>query len=72
MRILVAEDETIIRLDLRELLEQKLDHLEMLYERGESITGVPTGYTDLDERLGDQQAVERIAVQSRQTPGRAS
>src|SRR3954462_4477965 len=31
------------------LLEQSLDHIEALYERGEEITGIPTGYTDLEE-----------------------
>ena len=30
---------------------QSLDRLEQLYERGESITGTPTGYLDLDELL---------------------
>src|SRR5262249_6925387 len=29
---------------IRELLSQNLDRLEALYERGEAITGVPTGY----------------------------
>src|SRR4029077_17840938 len=33
---------------LRELLSEQLDRLESLYERGESITGVPTGFIDLD------------------------
>jgi replicative DNA helicase len=35
---------------LRELLAASLDHLEALYNRGDTITGVPTGYADLDER----------------------
>src|SRR5579863_5335216 len=33
---------------LRELLAKSLDHLESLFQRGDAITGVPTGYVDLD------------------------
>ena len=41
---------------LRDLLAQSLDHLEALVERGETITGVPTGYRDLDAQLAGLQA----------------
>ena len=34
--------------DMRTLIEQNLDRLEMLYERDEQITGTPTGFVDLD------------------------
>ena len=34
-----------------DLLGANLDRLEKLYERGEAITGMPTGYIDLDEML---------------------
>jgi replicative DNA helicase len=57
---------------LRELLEQKLDHLEMLYERGETITGVPTGYTDLDERLAGLQPSNLVIVGARPSMGKTS
>jgi replicative DNA helicase len=57
---------------LRELLEQKLDQLEMLYERGESITGVPTGYTDLDERLAGLQPSNLVIVGARPSMGKTS
>src|ERR1700679_960961 len=36
---------------LRDLLGQSLDHLEQLFTRGDSITGLATGYADLDEQL---------------------
>src|ERR1700683_1103661 len=36
---------------LRDPLGDSLDHLEQLFTRGESITGLATGYTDLDEQL---------------------
>ena len=38
--------------EIHNLLDANLDRLEQLYERGESITGIPSGYTDLDELLG--------------------
>ncbi|MGH9177421.1 MAG: replicative DNA helicase [Acidimicrobiales bacterium] len=57
---------------IRELLEQSLDHLEALYERGESITGVPTGYTDLDERLAGLQPSNLIIVGARPSMGKTS
>src|ERR1700760_2933668 len=40
---------------LHDLLAESLDRLERLYDRGESITGVPTGFIDLDERLSGLQ-----------------
>lgn len=40
---------------LHELLGATLDHLEALFERGDSITGLPTGFTDLDELLSGLQ-----------------
>ncbi|MGD9793457.1 MAG: replicative DNA helicase [Acidimicrobiia bacterium] len=40
---------------LRDLLAGALDDIEKLYERGESITGLATGYNDLDELLSGLQ-----------------
>ena len=57
---------------LRELLAQSLDHLEHLYERGESITGVPTGYSDLDERLAGLQPSNLLVVGARPAMGKTS
>jgi replicative DNA helicase len=36
---------------LFDLLQASLDRLEELYERGDSITGTPTGFYDLDDQL---------------------
>ena len=36
---------------LNELLYRSLERIEALVERGEDITGVPTGYLDIDEKL---------------------
>ncbi|MGH9059134.1 MAG: replicative DNA helicase, partial [Acidimicrobiales bacterium] len=57
---------------LKDLLEASLDRLEALYERGESITGVPTGYLDLDERLSGLQKSALIIVGSRPAMGKTS
>jgi replicative DNA helicase len=55
-----------------ELLSLNLDRLEQLYERGESITGVPTGYTDLDELLSGMQPSNLIVVGARPAMGKTS
>lgn len=57
---------------LRDLLAQSLDHLEHLYERDESITGVPTGYADLDERLAGLQPSNLVVVGARPAMGKTS
>jgi replicative DNA helicase len=57
--------------DIRALLEQSLDHIEALYERGETITGVPTGYTDLDELLAGLQPSNLVIVGARPAAGKA-
>jgi replicative DNA helicase len=57
---------------LRELLAASLDHLEALYNRGDAITGVPTGYTDLDERLSGLQPSALVIVGARPSMGKTS
>jgi replicative DNA helicase len=57
---------------LRELLAASLDHLEALYNRGDSITGVPTGYTDLDEQLSGLQPSALVIVGARPSMGKTS
>ncbi|MGH9181715.1 MAG: replicative DNA helicase, partial [Acidimicrobiales bacterium] len=57
---------------LRDLLEEALDHVESLYERGDAITGVPTGYTDLDERLAGLQPSNLVIVGARPSMGKTS
>lgn len=57
---------------LKQLLEASLDHLGMLYDRGEMITGVPTGFRDLDEHLGGLQAANLVIVGARPSMGKTS
>jgi replicative DNA helicase len=57
---------------LRELLSESLDRLEALYDRGEAITGVPTGYLDLDERLSGLQPSNLVIVGARPAMGKCA
>ena len=57
---------------MRELVEQNLDRLEMLYERGEGITGTPTGFLDLDELLSGLQPNAFVVVGARPAMGKTS
>ena len=57
---------------LQELLSQSLDRLEELYGRGETITGVATGYTDLDEQLAGLQPSNLIVVGARPSMGKTA
>jgi replicative DNA helicase len=57
---------------IKELLTASLDRLEMLFDRGESITGLPTGYHDLDERLAGLQPSNLLIVGARPGAGKTS
>ncbi len=57
---------------LRELLADQLDRLEALFERGESITGIPTGYTELDEMLAGLQPSNLVIIGARPSMGKTS
>jgi replicative DNA helicase len=57
---------------MRDLLSASLDRLEQLYERGEAITGIPTGYADLDEILSGMQPSNLIVVGARPSMGKTS
>lgn len=58
--------------DMRALVEQSLDRLEMLYEREETITGTPTGFVDLDELLSGLQPNNLVVVGARPAMGKTS
>jgi replicative DNA helicase len=55
---------------LSDLLSAGLDHLERLYERGDAITGVPTGYLDLDQLLSGLQPSNLVVVGARPAMGK--
>jgi replicative DNA helicase len=57
---------------LQGLLVETLDRLERLFDLGEAITGVPTGYIDLDERLYGLQPSSLVIVGARPAMGKTS
>jgi replicative DNA helicase len=57
---------------LRDLLSANLDRLEQLYERGEAITGIPSGYHDLDELLSGLQPNALLIVGARPSMGKTA
>jgi replicative DNA helicase len=56
---------------IRDLLDDNLDRLEQLYERGDSITGTPSGYSDLDDLLSGLQPNALLVVGARPAMGKA-
>ncbi|MBI1844922.1 MAG: replicative DNA helicase [Actinobacteria bacterium] len=57
---------------IRDLLDASLTRLEMLYEKGDSITGVATGYHDLDELLSGLQPSSLVIVGARPATGKTA
>jgi replicative DNA helicase len=57
---------------IEELLGQNLDRLEQLYGQGDAITGVPTGYADLDDLLSGLQPSNLVVVGARPSMGKTS
>ncbi|MCB1031120.1 MAG: replicative DNA helicase [Acidimicrobiales bacterium] len=57
---------------LHDLLDRTLDSLEALYDRGDAITGTPTGFTDFDELTAGLQPNALIVVGARPGMGKTS
>ena len=57
---------------IRQLLSDTLDRLEELYEAGNAITGIPTGFVDLDRILSGMQPSNLIVVGARPSMGKTS
>src|SRR5882757_2955886 len=57
---------------LRELAHASLDTIEKLQSRKELVTGVPTGFTDLDEMTSGLQPSDLIIVAARPSMGKTS
>jgi len=55
-----------------ELMQQVLDRIEARFERGEAITGLATGFRDLDERLAGLQPSNLIIIGARPSMGKTS
>ncbi len=57
---------------LHDVLQESLDQLEALYGRNVSVTGVPTGYLDLDELLLGLQPSALVVVAARPSMGKTA
>ena len=57
---------------LSQMLSENLDRLETLMEKGDAITGTPTGYIDLDHLLSGLQPSALIVVGARPAMGKTS
>src|SRR5205814_5118377 len=57
---------------LRDLAQSSLDTIERLHSRKELITGVPTGFTDLDEMTSGLQPSDLGIVAARPSLGKTS
>jgi replicative DNA helicase len=57
---------------LASLLSANLDRIEQLHEKGDAITGTPTGYLDLDHLLSGLQPSSLVVVGARPAMGKTS
>src|SRR6187399_1877548 len=57
---------------LRDLAHASLDTIEKLHARKELITGVPTGFTDLDEMTSGLQPSDLLIIAARPSMGKTS
>src|SRR5689334_6920649 len=57
---------------LRDLAQGSLDTIEKLHARKELVTGVPTGFTDLDEMTSGLQPSDLVIVAARPSMGKTS
>ncbi|MBF0137292.1 MAG: replicative DNA helicase [Magnetococcales bacterium] len=58
--------------EMKPVVRQVLEHLESLMDRRVSVTGVPTGYKDLDEKLTGLQKSDLVIVAGRPAMGKTS
>lgn len=57
---------------IKDLIGATLDRLEMLYDKGESITGLQTGFVDLDEMMAGLQPSALYVVGARPAMGKTA
>ena len=57
---------------IRKLLTENMEAIEALYERGENITGVASGFADLDEMTAGFQPSNLIIVAARPSMGKSA
>jgi replicative DNA helicase len=59
-------------LPVREILTRTIEHIESLYRRKEHITGVPTGFADLDRLTAGFQRADFIIIAGRPSMGKTA
>ena len=57
---------------ISQYLTESLEHLEMLSKRQDKITGIPTGFIDIDRRTSGLHAAELIILAARPAMGKTS
>jgi len=57
---------------LRDLLKPAFEHIQQLYERKVHVTGVPSGYDDLDKLTAGFQASDLVVIAGRPSMGKTS
>jgi replicative DNA helicase len=62
--------DTVVGVDT--LLSEGLDYLEALYQRGDTITGTPTGFYDLDRLLSGLQGGDLVVLGARPAVGKSA
>jgi replicative DNA helicase len=59
-------------LSLRQLMKSTVQYIEKLYERKAHVTGIPTGYSKLDEMTAGLQPSDLIVIAGRPSMGKSS
>ncbi|MGH8952942.1 MAG: replicative DNA helicase [Acidimicrobiia bacterium] len=59
-------------LEVGPLFSDVLEHIELLEQRGSELTGLATGYVDLDKKLAGLQASNLVVVAARPAMGKSS
>ncbi len=57
---------------IRALLKNTVEHIDMLFEQDDPITGIPTGYNEFDEKTSGLQRGDLIIVAGRPSMGKTS
>ncbi|WP_211825377.1 replicative DNA helicase [Kistimonas asteriae] len=59
-------------IDMRELLKKAIDKIDELFNTGDAITGITTGFNDLDEMTSGLQPSDMIVVAARPSMGKTT
>jgi replicative DNA helicase len=57
---------------IRDLIHPNMDKIQKLFDKSQHVTGVPTGFTDLDDKTAGLQASDLIVIAGRPGMGKTS